>query len=352
MKYIPGLNGLRALAVVFVIITHWAPEIDKQLFIFRILPDGRFGVNLFFVLSGFLISSILFLEKKKLSEFNTKSKIIVNFYIRRFLRIFPVYYLTLAVIFTFNIPEFNKDLIYYLTYTTNFNSYIRKISGFFGHAWSLAVEEQFYLIWPFIIMFLSRKHILKMLFIFILIGPVSCFIQTFFFKNSYNSYILTPECFDSLGLGGLLAYYYSEGDLSEIKKWVKILLPFSILLFYYWRFAPDGGHIQYLRRTFESIIAVGAVLFCLSNRWTRWRDILLENKLLRQIGMVSYGIYLFHYTLPIFYLSLKSQVGLPHDTYYTLPDYAVLTFILLAMAFLSYYLLERPILSLKTRFKY
>jgi len=352
MKYIPGLNGLRALAVIFVIITHWQPQIDTPIFILRILPDGRFGVNLFFVLSGFLISSILFLEKKKLSESNTTKKVVINFYIRRFLRIFPVYYVTLAVIFAFNIAEFNRDLIYYLTYTTNFHIYIRKVFGFFGHAWSLAVEEQFYLIWPFIIMFLNRNYIMKALFIFILIGPASSFIQTFFFSDTYHAYILTPECFDAFGIGGLLAYHYSDGNMKKIKRWIKILLPFSIILFFYWRLSPEGGHFQFLRRTFESIISAAAILFCLSDKWTKWRDVLLENKFIKEIGVVSYGVYLFHYPLPYFYLRLKSQLGMVHDNICTLPDYTVLSFILLMMALLSYYLLEKPILSLKSRFKY
>ncbi|HLX53286.1 MAG TPA: acyltransferase [Aquella sp.] len=271
---------------------------------------------------------------------------------RRFLRIFPVYYLTLAIIFIFNIAEFNSNLVYFLTYTTNFNVYVRKTWGIFGHAWSLAVEEQFYLIWPFLIMFLGRNHVLKALIIFILLGPISSFIQTFFFKNTYQAYILTPECFDSFGIGGLIAYYYTEGDLKEIKKWVKILLPFSIFLFYYWRLSADGGHFQYLRRTFESVIAAAAILFCLSNRWAKWRDIFLENKLVREIGIISYGIYLFHYPLPYFYLLLKSHLGLTQGNISTLPDYCVLTFTLLTMAFLSYYSFERPILSLKSRFKY
>src|SRR5450755_640406 len=121
MKYIPGLNGLRALAVICVVIYHWGCPFLSHYSLTYILPDGMFGVNVFFVLSGFLISSILFIEKKKLSETLPARKVIVGFYIRRILIIFSIYYLLIVFFFFFKFTDFNQNLVYYLTYTENFN---------------------------------------------------------------------------------------------------------------------------------------------------------------------------------------------------------------------------------------
>jgi peptidoglycan/LPS O-acetylase OafA/YrhL len=352
MKYIPGLNGLRALAVICVVIYHWGCPFLSHYSLTYILPDGMFGVNVFFVLSGFLISSILFIEKKKLSETHPSRKVIVSFYIRRILRISPIYYLLVAFVYLFKIPDFNQNLVYYLTYTENFNMFFKKGPDFFMHVWSLSVEEQFYLIWPVILIFSNQKHILKILFFFIFLGPASSFAQTYIFKNPLVVYYLTPECFDSFGIGALLAYCYMENKLDKIKRVVKILLPFSILIFFYWNLAENGGHFKYFKRFTESIIASGAILFCLSERYKKIRNILLENRILVQLGIVSYGIYLFHYTLPYFYFKAKTSLGFTRGSIESRSDYSLMIFILLALAFLSYYFLEKPIMAIKNRFTY
>jgi peptidoglycan/LPS O-acetylase OafA/YrhL len=351
MKYIPGLNGLRAIAVFFVVFYHWEPPpVPGFHFLTKILPDGRFGVNLFFVLSGFLISSILFIEKKKLSASHSVKQVIIHFYIRRILRIFPVYYLTLAVVYLLGAPEFNDNLVYYLTYTENFHLFFSKTRDFFMHSWSLSVEEQFYIFWPFIILFMDRDKIFKVLVFFIFLGPAYSFFQTHVLKEGFK-FFLMPACLDAFGIGALIAYYYTENNLGKIKKWVKRLLPLSLMLFIYWQLEPNG-HLQWLIRFFESIISAGAILFCLSERYAGIVSRILENPVLRRLGMVSYGIYLFHYPLPYFYHRLRSNISYSETIPNSMRDYGLMTLILISLAFLSYYILEKPVLSLKSRFKY
>ena len=147
MKYIPGLNGLRALAVFIVILYHWTQnQVTTHPFLNNFIINGNLGVTIFFVISGFLISTILLLEKAKLEEgIINRKKIMTSFYVRRFLRIFPIYYLTLFLLSFSDLPGFKQNLIYYLTYTENFNIILHNSFDSFTHTWSLAVEEQFYL---------------------------------------------------------------------------------------------------------------------------------------------------------------------------------------------------------------
>lgn len=354
MKYIPGLNGLRAIAVFLVIFFHWDfPPSTTSLFLKKVLPDGVFGVNLFFVLSGFLISAILLIEKEKATAIpHQNKKIIVNFYVRRFLRIFPIYYLTLFILYFSSMPDFHKNFIYYLTYTENFNVFFKGSWDSFCHTWSLAVEEQFYLIWPFIIIFTNKNRLKYVLVFFILLGPAFSIFQTVFLKPRLNAFVLPPSCFDAFAIGALIAFYYTENEMKTFKKWIKILLPFSGLLFIYWKLAPAGGHFQYFKRSSESIIASGLILFCISNSYTQLRNKLLENRLMYQLGLVSYGIYLFHYSIPYFYLKAKTSLQISFGKYDLPIDYLIMLVILLALAFLSYYLIEKPILSLKRRSNY
>eukprot|EP01136_Pigoraptor_vietnamica_P044419 Opistho-1_new@21151 len=159
LKYYEGLDVLRAFAVCFVIIAHWGPSKFRSeilTFIFqKIIPDGLFGVDLFFVLSGFLITSILLNAKDNAN--GNRMTIIKSFYIRRALRIFPIYYLLIAIVYLLNDQSVKDHLIYYLSYTSNFLTFKLRDWGSISHTWSLAVEEQFYLIWPWIIIFIPKK---------------------------------------------------------------------------------------------------------------------------------------------------------------------------------------------------
>jgi peptidoglycan/LPS O-acetylase OafA/YrhL len=353
MKYIPGLNGLRAIAVFFVIFYHWGfPPLPGISIVNNILPNGKFGVELFFVISGFLISSILLIEKENhLENPNHNRKLIVNFYIRRSLRIFPVYYLTLFVLYFCNLPQFKENLPFYLTYTENFNVYFKGSWDWFAHSWSLSVEEQFYLIWPFVIIFTKKSWLLPALILFTFSGTAFSIFQTKFINQGFNEFVLTPTCFDAFGTGALLAYFYTENKMQLVKKWLRILLPVAVILFFYWKFAPHRGHFQYFRRFFDSIISCGLITICLTGPFTFIQTKVLENKVMYQLGKVSYGIYLFHYPLPFLYTQAR-HIHYRIDRNYSLTDYTLMMLILLSLAFFSYYLVEKPILNFKTKFQY
>src|ERR1700751_3912592 len=148
MKHIKGFDTLRAFAVIFVIIEHWwiPMEMQAHITITRLVkgfvPDGGFGVDLFFVLSGFLITSILIDAVKNNQE--DKWKIIKNFIVRRALRIFPVYYLTIIILICIGYPYIKDNLFWFLLYISNIQVYKMQAWNAFSHTWSLSVEEQFY----------------------------------------------------------------------------------------------------------------------------------------------------------------------------------------------------------------
>lgn len=217
LKYYPRLDGIRGVAALLVVLCHWT----RRHYDGNLDQLGVIGVYIFFVLSGFLITRIL-LEAKEKNLATGKSNFftIRNFIARRALRIFPIYYLAVLVIFGF--PDFfnlqkQDNLLYYLTYTSNFHYYfLDGPRSILGVSWTLAIEEQFYLIFPWFIFLLSRKgvkyFIIFLIFIGILFYPqLAKFCLKKWMLYDLISYVkalsmLTPSAFDSLGIGAMFAY--------------------------------------------------------------------------------------------------------------------------------------------------
>ncbi len=181
-----GLDHLRAVAIIFVLIFHYQLWFSHPDWTNWFLQIGWTGVDLFFVLSGFLISSQLFAQIKKGNQISIK-----EFYIKRFFRIIPIYFFFIAIYFAF--PFFREKealppLWKFLTFTQNFGTDTSKF-GTFSHVWSLCVEEHFYLFFPFILIFLLKKNLFaksyRILIVLFLLGFVIRFSlwQTFFNPN-------------------------------------------------------------------------------------------------------------------------------------------------------------------------
>ena len=168
VQHMAQLDTLRAFAVIGVLATHY-------------MPTSRFagyyamgGVRLFFVLSGFLITSILLKSRsimesgKQLPRFT-----LFRFYVRRFLRIFPLYYFVLAVAAIADVTNVRETLLWNVTYLSNVYFFTRgHWAGPVSHFWSLAVEELFYLVWPWLILFTPRRFLMRLIICLIIIGPL------------------------------------------------------------------------------------------------------------------------------------------------------------------------------------
>ncbi len=209
------LDGIRGLAVLGVLAWHWAQNY------LRYCPLGIISVRVFFTLSGFLITGILLRARRE----NERSggpwwAPVRNFYIRRVMRIFPLYYAILAIILIGGVPAARQYFAWHLLYLSNFLQATRnELGGSTSHFWSLAVEEQFYLVWPWLVLFMPRRAIPWMIAAMLAIGPLYR-LTIFATTDNYSAAANLPfACLDSLGAGALLAWAVARGS----ERWINLI---------------------------------------------------------------------------------------------------------------------------------
>ena len=360
MKHIKGLDTLRAFAILFVIIEHWGPEFygNHPILAFLqkyFLPNGNFGVDLFFVLSGFLITSIL-LNAKADNHGVNRLLIIKNFIVRRALRIFPVYYLMLIFLLLIHYKGVQEDIWYLVTYTSNIQFYRNGAWGAIPHTWSLAVEEQFYLFWPWIILFVKEKYLKYVFILSITTSVISCFITaTILHLGGYQ--ILVYHCIGCFGMGGY--YAYARMNDKRCRKFEKAFFPIFIIclfIYFYWK-GPHDRSTTFFFRIVDGVIALQIIIAVIRNKREWVRKYVLENKAFNFIGRISYGIYLYHLVLRPIYDGFTGRLtlrhpGLPSIISEYFFSYAVKLILLILVSWLSYRFIEKPIISLKKQFKY
>lgn len=295
MQYIKQLDSLRALAVFLVIIHHWFAPTHLLFKIFA-GTNKAVGVTFFFVLSGFLITSILLHS----SNYPNKLVILKNFYIRRALRIFPVYYLTIFIVYVFFSRAAEGDNIanlpYYLLHATNVLMFIKQEwAGSFTHLWSLAVQEQLYLTWPWLIVFTPQKYTIVTIIGITFIGIGVNFITPEpGFPEFFNTILL-----DSFGLGGLLAYFYWKGSLPAFRNYIYLVALFAAVPFALNFYFNINTWIPF--RTTTSILAIAVIAYAIKPNNSLFHKWVLSNPILIFMGKFSYGLYLFHAFVPKFY---------------------------------------------------
>src|SRR5579871_370912 len=286
-EFFTQLDGLRCIAVLLTLIAHWFPAVN-----WPIVPYSWNGVDIFFVISGFLITLLLFRKKEEAAH--SKTGIIKNFMVRRILRLFPLYYLFILFFFLtykfFHIQWWIPKLGPYLfTYTSNIyyaNNGIE--NGIFEHTWSLAVEEQFYLIWPWLVIFLSPKHFFKLLLSFILLAFFA-----HLFPATFKIIQFPPiKNFNTLGAGALLAYlvYYKNESVfySKLDTFKMPLCIFFVVLYIFFViYIPDG---RYFDCTREIILTVAGLLLVFNTvaEWKGFFGTLLASKPFSYVGKISY----------------------------------------------------------------
>ncbi len=348
--YIPQLDALRAIAVLMVIIFHWMPASH---FLNRYMPHGILGVTLFFVLSGYLITGILLQSKEMLSKGLPLKNAFIIFYARRSLRIFPVYYLFILLLLILHPAAIKPSLCWHVLYASNIYFWLHNaFAAQLSHLWSLAVEEQFYFVWPAIIL-LTRRGRLPAVFISGIVVAL-IFRAMMYAPPNHMGRLLMPGSLDSFSIGALLAY----GQLYAPKWYVKLLsvkksgfilmtglmiaahigLQFytgqlMVLIFYYF---------------FISLFFFMLLLVVSVNAGKHWLSgLVLQNSALLYIGKISYGLYLFHLIIPNF-----NQLHLPSLLLAYSSSIILLLrfFLLITIASASWYFFEKPILALKNNF--
>ena len=346
------IDGLRCFAVIAVLVFHFIHFDNIYL---KRLPLGQ-GVNLFFVISGFLITRILLVNKENIEAGETTLKQVLKaFYIRRSIRIFPIYYITILYLLIINFQNTRDVWGWLVSYTTNFYiSFDNPYIGSFNHLWSLAVEEQFYLLWPILIFIVPVKYVGKLIISIIAASLVFKIICFSYFGWSTGLNALPISCADSLGFGALIAYWslYRKNIIDRINK-VKYVVLLSFIPFTYFVIFP---------RDYVSVVAIGnnflfsifgffIVIKASQQNFSSVTKFLLENRVTLHIGKISYGIYLYHFFMPDFY----NQMSDFFPKIFYASSVIKLPFLFLAsliFAQLSWMIIEKPILKLKGKFNY
>ncbi|PQA58518.1 acyltransferase family protein [Siphonobacter curvatus] len=362
-SYFKQLDGIRFIAVFLVLYDHLLAG-------FNTLPIGPIGVTIFFVLSGFLITRILIESKHQYQpRENGLSTYLKKFFIRRTIRIFPIYYLVIFLLVLFNVPPAREKFLWLALYATNiYIAHYETWLGSMDHLWSLAVEEQFYIFFPFLVFFVPTRHLPKILVAFI-IGSVSLRLY-YFLKGEpwFVSYVLMPTSLDSFGLGGFLAYLYifQLGHFQRIFRhtalvWLGLIILGGSL---YWYHISADPH-QSLNSVFERLAGSIFAFFLIGKAILGYDGVMkwvLENPVSIYLGRISYGIYLYHNfvynhyhtppTHPVYRLMHRIYREIPALEESYLFNFAAYTLLTILVATLSWYVIEKPINNLKNRFRY
>lgn len=309
-RHYPALDGLRGSAILLVIFFHNFGFINYSVF-------GWLGVDLFFVLSGYLITGILL-------DTLDKPNYLKNFYGRRILRIFPLYYLSL-IIFLLILPLFAsmKPLLQYYvdhqwwlwTYLQNwlysFNT--PKTANILNHFWSLAVEEQFYLVWPFLILLLRKPKPLLWLMLAVLTGVliVRSLLWIYKVEDIIYSSLYTFTRIDGICIGCMVALM-QRINAGLMKKYTTLIVISLAALNFIFYFLNKGNDFPYLAilgyTTFAAMF--GLLVNELVSGESRILNFIFKLNILRFFGKISYGLYIFHW--PVFVILnpyIKAQVG-------------------------------------------
>lgn len=347
-SYLPELDGIRAIAIIFVLLYHSSE---------KMFPGGFIGVDIFFVISGFLITSLLLKEYEKSKDINIKL-----FYIRRFLRLIPALIVLLIVLLicTYLFLDYETakgnsiDTFITLFYMSNWaRAFQIHPPNFLGHTWSLSIEEQFYILWPLSFLYLLKKIKSKNKLFYSLVGLClfSWLIKLWMILNSY-SYIRLYNGLDtrveSILFGAAFSIFLSLNE-NSITKFIeksteifKYVIPSIFVLLIIILFQSDWKSDLYflillpIIELFTVMLIYGIFIIPNSIYYN-----ILRNKYLVWIGMVSYGLYLWHYPIyrwiMIYYYKWTT----------ILPLGLIITFLITTI---SYYAIEKPFLKLKNKF--
>ncbi|MBN9319025.1 MAG: acyltransferase [Caulobacterales bacterium] len=339
-KRIRGLDGLRTIAILLVFANHKTPEWHVQA-----LNLGGFGVHLFFVLSGFLIIGILYRQRLDIEAQKTTPKAEWGrFLVNRSFRIFPIYYLWIAVVLALGAvglaPKLGLDQVFFAaTYTTNLwiGHVLHAYPDHTGHLWSLAVEEQFYLLAAPLLLFLPSRFAKLVCWAVIAVGILSA-IRALWAQDGMLFYVGSLPNFALMCIGGLLALNI---DRFKVPTWLGVtclvLFVLSSVPIYYAK--PLGPWVDQ-PITFAVVALVAPVIASLVHNQDSVFARLLDWGPIRLLGRVSYSFYLFHQIIRFeaIWPQLNGPITVTADFVATV-----------ALSTLSWVAFERPVLNLRTR---
>jgi peptidoglycan/LPS O-acetylase OafA/YrhL len=357
-----GLDNLRAFAIIMVLFFHYNRWFEHPAWFPDVLKFGWTGVDLFFVLSGFLISSQLFAQIKSEGSFSIK-----DFYIKRFFRILPVYYFVLAMYFLFPVlsgTQLLPPLWKFLTFTQNFGTDFEHHRSF-GVVWSLCVEEHFYLLLPVTLLLLIKTGTFKKAYLLLLILFLAGFlIRLYSWYNVYlhqtngieNRFVWVSTIYyptycrlDGLLIGVAVAafYNYLPSLFSRLSKYANGLIAVGLLILTITYFVY-GNNVDFARSIFSfplvsigfGFLVAGAIMpNSLLYKW--------KSGVLSMIAKLSYSLYLIHMGVILLVQKIFSGWGIAKDSNLMLLLSIIFCF---AIALILHYSIEKPFMKMREQF--
>lgn len=350
LRYNPRLDGLRCLAVFGVLPVHFVPAS----WFLQYADTGNLGVKLFFVLSGYLITAILLDQRERVESGRASLRpALAAFYARRFLRLTPVYfaYLVAALVL---VPGFAPYAGWYFAYLQNFlfAAQPEVFAKYLAHFWTLAIEEQFYLLMPALLLAVPRRHVLTLVLALLAAGGLFRAAGVALGYSEFALKMMMPAQLDTLALGALLAVLRWSGRETAVAALVRAGWLFGLPLVILCHTAHALGLPHWLTFVLEDF-ALGLLFAALVGgasaasmprgyRFLEWAPLVF-------LGRISYGIYVYHFNVP----GLLRDVLLPRLGL-ALPEADLTRFALYAgvsivVAAASFYTWERWFNRLKDR---
>lgn len=364
--YFQNLDGLRFLCFLSVFFYHSfhtnIPELNGSgtyHFIKRdVFGNGNIGVNFFFVLSGFLITFLLIEEKKLNGRIS-----IVNFWTRRALRIWPLYFF--CVFFGFEIfpllkqafnetPNESADPLYYLLFINNFDLINKGLpdASVLGVLWSIAIEEQFYFLWPILLAYIPIKKYW--------IPFTVIIISTLVFRGLYDDPVIhehhTLSCIGDMTIGAMGAWLMQNHYIikSKIEKLSRIdIFSIYVAFFTVYFFRDEFLFSSFVVRIFErSLIGFIILLIILEQNYAEKSFFKMSRfKTITSLGIISYGLYCFHFIGILTTTTITNKFSLNTKLWQLLIMETLAALILtIGISFMSYKFYETPFLKIKERF--
>ena len=360
--FFPNLNGIRFIAAFWVIVHHIEQfkekfGYDNQLFYTRFIRlIGPLGVFLFFVLSGFLITSLLLVEKERTNTINVKS-----FYVRRVLRIWPLYYLTvflglfiLPEISYFNISgetelikvDLPEKLLLYLLILPNIVTGVFKHIPYLSQNWSIGVEEQFYYFWPWVVKQTKTSKLLLVMIIFFFLFYITRSLTVLYMpETGWWKYL--NEFIKSLRITcmilGAMGAYFTYFKLNT--KFVQFIFHSRFQLLLYLTLILMLSFGVYLPGVNQEVYSLIFTLILMNLAKNPASILSLENPVFNYLGKISYGMYMYHTVAVV--IGVKVSHSFNNSNFVSYPVSYVLTIFISA---LSYEYFEKPFLKIKDKF--
>ena len=352
-NYYPALDGIRGVAILLVVFFHNFGFLNYSVF-------GWLGVDLFFVLSGFLITDIL------LNTFGA-NHFLKNFYARRILRVFPLYYTSL-IIFLLVLPNIRNlpvQMDYYVNHQIWLWIYLQNWLYVFhpphistlNHLWSLALEEQFYLVWPLIILLIKKPKLLLLFISVLLLLTVGMRIWVWFNKIEKLSYfnLYTFTRIDGICIGCMVALLQKLNSRFLNKYTSAIVVFFAALNFlFYFINKNNNDSFSYLAMVGYTTFAMlfGLLIYHIVNGSATIFSFIFNFSALKQIGRISYGYYIIHW--PLYLMTRNALENWSRDNIQIISPLFFASFVASVAAYLlgylSYHYFEMRFLKLKKHF--